>query len=577
MNRVFLYARTLSHLRFSQLAYLFLRRGLPQISSQHGPKQIVRRPNITIKASPSVTQSSGGDYRFVFLNQCVDFRKDQLDWVCRDRPKLWRYNLHYFDYLQDSHRSAESRCHVISDWINQNPPGTPDAWEPYAASLRIVNWIKFFLSLSQDSVDNGDEGKRNIREPWSGVPKAEWLKSLYRQALWLERNIEFHFLANHYLKNGVALFFAGMFFEGRDAERWLQKGLKILREEIDEQFLADGGHFERSPMYHSISVVDYVDVLNLMMSSGHAMAFTEMEHFKVRTDEALNFLHDICLPDGDIPLYNDSAFKIALSPSRIFEYARQVMGYKVPAPSADLFSCAKGESGYYILRKGSDMMVIDCGTIGPDYNPAHAHCDTLSYELSLHGRRIIVDSGVYDYEPSPQRAYARSTRAHNTVVVDVQEQSEVWGVFRVARRAKPLFARLTHPGDGHVKFEGAHNGYVRLPGKVIHQRSIEFDGASSWLVTDEVQGGGTHRIDSFVHLHPDCMATHTGQTVLISDKEGIPLLCIENVGSGDLKVEQGWYFPEFGVECEKRVIVFTRTGPLPLSLAYRITKTSESV
>lgn len=577
MNRILLYARTLAYLKISQLAYLFLRRVVPQISFQQDRKQIVRRPNIAIKTSPSVLQSSGGDYRFVFLNQGVEFNEDQVDWVCRDRSKLWRYNLHYFDYLQDPYRSVESRCHVISDWIEQNPSGTPDAWEPYAASLRIVNWVKFFLSLSHDSIDKREEDKGTMSESSSGVPKAEWLKNLYRQALWLERNIEYHFLANHYLKNGVALFFAGMFFEGREADRWLQKGLKILREEIDEQFLADGGHFERSPMYHSISVMDYVDVLNLMMSSRHAMVFPEMDHVGEKTVQALNFLHDICLPDGDIPLYNDSAFKIALSPSRIFEYAREVMGYHVTAPTAGLFSCAKRESGYYVIRKGSDMMVIDCGPIGPVYNPAHAHCDTLSYELSLNGRRIIVDSGVYDYEPSPQRAYARSTMAHNTVVVDGQEQSEIWGVFRVARRAKPLFANLTHPGDGHVKFKGAHNGYARLPGKVIHQRSIEFDGSSSWMVTDEVQGRGTHQIDSYVHLHPECQATQMGQTVRISDKDGISLLCIENVGSGDMKVEQGWFFPEFGVACNQSVIILTRTGPLPLSLTYRITKNSESI
>ncbi|WP_342348769.1 alginate lyase family protein [uncultured Nitrospira sp.] len=576
MNRLLLYARTLSHLKASQLVYLYLRRGLPRISRQHRPTEVFRRQKIGIQKSLPLTQSSGGDYRFVFLNQSMEFSKGQIDWVCKDMPKLWRYNLHYFDFLQDPHRSTEGRSLVISDWIEHNPLGTQDAWEPYAASLRIVNWVKFFLSLSIVPVEKGGGGDGHVPDPLSEVLNAEWLKSLYLQALWLEQNIEFHFLANHYLKNGVALFFAGMFFEGRDAERWLKKGLKILCEELEEQFLADGAHFERSPMYHSISVVDFVDVLNLMRSSNQAMVFAEMDHMRAKTVQALNFLHDICLPDGDIPLFNDSAFGIAPSPSRIFDYAKQAIGYEPPAYPMDLSTYAKSASGYYVIRKGGDMMVIDCGPIGPDYNPAHAHCDTLSYELSLNGRRVIVDSGVYDYEPSLQRAYARSTKAHNTVVVDGQEQSEMWGVFRVARRAKPLFARLTNPGDGHVKFEGAHDGYRRFSGQVIHERSVEFDGFSTWIVKDDIQGNGTHSLESYVHLHPDCTFTQTGQRILVSDQRGLPLFCLEIVGPGESRVEEGWYFPEFGVERKKHVVVFTRTGPLPLSLSYRITKASES-
>ena len=95
-------------------------------------------------------------------------------------------------------------------------------------------------------------------------------------------------------------------------------------------------------------------------------------------------------------------------------------------------------SGYFVIRNLDDMLVVDCGEVGPDYQPGHAHCDTLSFELASDGRTIIVDSGVYDYEDSEMRRYVRSTRAHNTAMVDGCEQSEIWGAFRVARRARPI-------------------------------------------------------------------------------------------------------------------------------------------
>src|SRR5690606_33597476 len=148
----------------------------------------------------------------------------QIDWRSSDMPKLWRYNLHYFDYLMCGDIPENYRLFLIEDWIRSNPVGCKDAWEPYTISLRIVNWIKFYIC--------------HCDEP----PCPEVARSLYMQAIWLEKNLEYHILANHYLKNGVALLFAGCFFCGRDADRWIKKGKKIVESQAEEQFLGDGGH-----------------------------------------------------------------------------------------------------------------------------------------------------------------------------------------------------------------------------------------------------------------------------------------------------------------------------------------------
>jgi len=269
------------------------------------------------------------DNDFYFLNQKKSFPKEEIDWVCEDMPRLWRYNLHYFDYILDQNRSTDSIKSLISAWIEQNPVGTITAWEPYTISLRIVNWIKLFL-----------------KEDFLKSVKQDWLDSLYLQTRWLEKHIEYHILANHYLKNGVALFFAGIYFTGKDAERWLRKGQKILREEMDEQFLGDGGHYERSPMYHSICVEDYLDVLNLAQRSG----FTDLKlvsELEKRIPETLTFLDDISMPDKKISLFNDSAFGIAPSIDKLFDYAREVIGYENRQKPSDLILVEKPEAGYF--------------------------------------------------------------------------------------------------------------------------------------------------------------------------------------------------------------------------------------
>jgi uncharacterized heparinase superfamily protein len=561
-DRFRLYLQTALYLRPTQV--LFLIRNRLRLTPVRWP--CARREGLRdgVGFMPGVhgPHHSHDDEALIFLKQKKSFSNCKPDWICRDMPKLWRYNLHYFDYLHDPQRSFENKCFLITDWIEHNPPGTEDAWEPYTASLRIVNWTKFFLLRNVAGFEEG--GAR--------LPRREWLESLYQQALWLERNIEYHILANHYLKNGVALFFAGVYFEGVDADRWLRKSLGILQDELKEQFLSDGGHFERSPMYHSICLVDYLDVLNLAQHSSGAISCEVTDELSGKVTTAVDFLSSICLPDGAIPLFNDSAFGIAPTPQQIFDYAERVIGYQPPSRTADLIVKAFPASGYYVCRKADDMMIIDCGPIGPDYQPGHAHCDTLSYELAIEGRRVVVDSGVFDYELSQERAYARSTRAHNTVMVDDEEQSEMWGVFRVARRARPLRAEIVKTANESLLFEGAHDGYMRLKGKPIHKRHISYDGHGNWVITDVLEGKGTHQMESFVHLHPDCSITQSVAMSYRIEWNGEPVATIEALNPCQMRIESGCYFPEFGLSRKNPVIAFSCSGEVPLQLSYRIQK-----
>lgn len=552
-KRALLYITTLSYLRPTQILSLIRKRLLPSFYPNSRISDVRQRLGVKFWAGIPASRTRCGDYSFCFLNQTKEFPDGQVDWTSKEMSKLWRYNLHYFDYLLHADRSLDAKTNVIASWIKQNPPGSVDAWEPYTVSLRIVNWVKFFLQNSAHPNENS-------------------LHSLYTQALWLEKNIEYHLLANHYLKNGVALFFAGMYFAGADADRWLAKGREILTSEVEEQFLADGGHYERSPMYHAISVADYLDVLNLATSSCQAETFLEIQQFKIRINKALEFLDDICLPDGDIPLFNDSALGIAPHPGFILAYGNQITAYHRKSQADGLSIKSKSHTGYYVLRDGADMLIIDCGAVGPNYQPGHAHSDTLSFVLALNGERTIVDTGVYDYESGPRRLYARGTGAHNTVKIDGQDQSEVWGVFRVGRRAYPLCARLSSNRCGHATFEGAHDGYARLPGRLIHKRTIDYTAPGKWTIRDMVDGSGLHMIESYLHIHPSCRVIVGDRSVEILNTTGQAVLTITPDPKAQVTIKAGYYFPEFGKEQPNSVLVMTYSGEVPITLTCLMTK-----
>jgi uncharacterized heparinase superfamily protein len=556
LARAGLYWRTSRNLRARQLAYFVLRRLLPDVRGASVAAAGVASKALSLAPSIAASSESGAADEFRFLNRSVHFAQGKVDWASQSMPKLWRYNLHYFDYLHDCTRSDRQKCQLLSDWVANNPPGHGDGWEPYTVSLRIVNWIKLFSITS-----------------WRGALQQSWLDSLYEQAHWLARNIEYHILANHYLKNGKALFFAGAFFEGGQAAQWQKKGREILLEEADEQLLGDGGHYERSPMYHCIVMEDYLDVINVAQHNTGLLADTQLDHLLGKTRAGLAFIDDLSFSPERFPLFNDAAFGIAPTPKALRDYADR-LGCRQALPTKPGLGCiAKVHSGYYVIRDAEDMMVIDCGAVGPAYQPGHAHCDTLSYELMLEGRAVVVDSGVHDYEDGALRAYVRSTRAHNTVMVDGAEQSEIWGVFRVARRAAPLSAELLRTSDTRACFTGSHDGYRQLAGGVVHQRRVDYSRTAGWTITDVLLGCGEHSAESYVHIHPDLAVASEGDDIVLFDESNTAVARIKVAkDTCRVRLERGWYCPQFGSKFENSVIVFAAQGALPFEMSYQIIK-----
>ena len=85
---------------------------------------------------------------------------------------------------------------------------------------------------------------------------------------------------------------------------------------------------------------------------------------------------------------------------------------------------------------------------------------------------MIVNSGTSCYGSSNERLRQRGTRVHNTVDIDGQNSSEVWGGFRVARRAYPKQLKILNSESGNnLEVHCSHDGYDRLKGNPVHSRS----------------------------------------------------------------------------------------------------------
>lgn len=462
-------------------------------------------------------------FRFLNVDACL---RSPGDWDDPEQLKLWRYNLHYFDDLNAHQASERLSWHhqLIDRWIRENPPGQGSAWEPYPVSLRIVNWIKWELAA-----------------PGEGRLSAAAAHSLAIQARWLSRRIEIHILGNHLWANAKALVFAGLFFAGPEAARWLETGCNILSEELDEQFLADGGHFERSPMYQATLLEDVLDLINLGRLFARSFPSGLLTRLEATATRMLRWLEVMSHPDGRPSFFNDAAFGIAADYRPLADYARLMDVAVEPRPLAALELLPA--SGYARLQNGRATVICDVAPVGPDYLPGHAHADTLSFELSVDGVRSLVNSGTSTYARTVERLRQRGTAAHNTVIVDGQDSSEVWDSFRVARRAHPLDVASGIDGDT-TWLAAAHDGYRRLPGRVTHYRrwALYRDRLS---IEDRLDGAYRSAFAVF-RLQPE--AARIGAIRLQAEPRS-PLTTAAST----------WH-PEFGVTIETSVI----TLPVPV-------------
>ncbi len=564
--------RTVRHLRarqvFARIVFAGRRRAYrrwPRLARLRldGPAQLSSAAASAIDAWLALKHADGltplqearaagaAERRFTFLNRTFGSMNGAVDWTAPTMSRLWQYQLHYTEYVRALALGARHGCaswaqaalELMEDWIGANPPGMDPGWEPYPLSVRVVEWTAALALL-------GDRG--------SAASRARVVDSLARQGRYLARHLEWHLGGNHLLKNAKALFVLGMAFECPEARDWRRRGGRLFLSEIGKQVLADGGHYERSPLYHGIVLEDVLDVVALSGSSPDRPLGKGEDVLRAVASRMASWLARMRHPDGGLALFNDGAIAGDPDPGRLLAYAERIVEFEAPRRRAD----ALPESGYFILEHDQGRAVIDCGEVGPDELPAHAHADTLSYELCWAGRRLIVDSGTAEYAWDDLRRYVRSTAAHNTVRVDDVEQSEVWASHRVGRRARPLGARI-NVLDSSLTFSGAHDGYARLG--VIHHRHM-LASATAWIVVDELRGRGWHRYESYVHLHPDLtVSPDDGSWRLRSDRDEIALRPLGPIRGFETK---GWYCPDWGRADGARVLTFRGEGEAPLVFGY---------
>jgi len=551
-NILFLFF-TIRHLTRRQIFYRLyygIRSLLPHLS---GKNFVIRKEISRSILSPSILRTwEHPPHEFSFLGMTLSSTDPaSMDWYPASASKLWQYHFHSFDYLL-SHEfltDTEAAKKLVISWIaRHNKPFPANGWAAFPLSLRLVNWIKWMRAV-------------RCSDPVI-------IASISLQYSWLLQNVEYHVLGNHLLKNIKALLYCGVFFSGE--ENALGRALHLLDEEIDEQILNDGGHFELSPMYHAAVLEDMLDVYNLITNNKALFGKYRSLLQKVQRTISLMFewLEDMSF-GNTLSYFNDVSENEAPTLLELRSYAAR-LGIPTHSGTPGLLK-VKEDSGYSVISLQPFRMIIDHGMIGPRYLPAHAHCDLFSFELAINGQRVICNSGTDDYGNTSTRQLLRSTQAHNTATIDGQEQAEMWGAFRVARRPGTIVFHCHETGD-RINFEGRYDGYKHRKSFIEdYTRTIIVDKRSNQITVEDIyREEGLHTIRSYLHFHP---------CVEIKRRENAYSFSIPTAGiNGTVEFRQGVrvetvrrpFFEEFGRMQQHDCLIVSQSAPPPNTVSYTL-------
>jgi hypothetical protein len=496
----------------------------------------------------------------------IDYRDESR---VGDIKYLWEINRHLelvtlaqAYHLTGDVRYAQGARVLVDSWLTQCPYPRGVNWcASLEQAIRLTNWaFAWHLLGGEDAGVFAGEAGADFRQ--------RWLAGIHRHCHFIARHFSRHSSANNHLLGEAAGLFVGALTWPLwpESARWRRQAQAELAREARAQNFEDGVNREQALWYHH-SVADMLLIAGLFARAndcdfgpGYWGALESM----------LEFLAGIMDVGGGVPAIGDAdeGVLVRLVPSAgpgspwasldvyrsllasgavLFgrpqfrlkagacdEKTRWLLGDAAAVSFAALDSTharlpmrrAFASGGYYVL--GADLetpaeirILADAGPLGYLSIAAHGHADALAFVLTVAGQPVLIDSGTFAYHTERRwRRYFRGTSAHNTVMVDGEDQSLHAGPFLWLRHARTIVEAFDCSPAQQV-LVARHDGYRRLPDPVTHRRTFRYDIAAAVLeITDELFCAGAHAIEIFWHFAPQCQLTREGGRV-VAERDGL--------------------------------------------------------
>lgn len=387
------------------------------------------------------------DYYYVF-NKKINYNDIKQNLLYSNN--FWRKeNLSYYDDVKivwENNRMQFLLPIAMKYKTTKNPyykeliMDTLDFWEEKNKFEYGINWtnnlevavrainIALCLIILQD---------KKLNEKYSSL--------LYLHALYIYNEINYSKYCipnNHLIGEATALLFLSNVLNTKKQTKWQKRAIKIIKENIDI-IDEDGLSKENSFSYQFFVTKMYILALSFI---------DDEESFRVinkKILKSLEFLKLIIINEKKILNYGDNDDAYLFSVYEDYNLARDIIIYynfffkrefvEETKIIKELLNSFKKKIVYgiyknkdyffnksiFVYKWGNNLLFFNAKNI-----EGHAHNDSLSLNLIVDGREVLVDSGTYSYNISKKkRDYYTSRQAHNTILFEANNAKRV-GTFR---------------------------------------------------------------------------------------------------------------------------------------------------
>ena len=507
---------------------------------------------ITITAdsdTPAIVQNAdqvlAHVYGGYFLGEDIDWEANKYD---PDEPAFtreWTYGLNRFPHWRTlgqaywatgDERYAKEWIAQMRDWAEDNPwplAGTGNAtliWRTIEAGIRTSgSWPDaLYYFLGSPSLEPDD--------------LVVFLKSWIEHAHHLMRiTLDYPEHKGNWVTmecNGLG--HLGILLpECNDASSWLKTAADRLCMELDRQVYPDGAQKELTTGYHQVALRNFVDLYKI----AHHNDVPLPADYLAKLERMYEYNLRAMTPEGRLPPLNDARYTnvvpwleegAELFGREDFRWAASA-GAQGAAPAYT--SVDFPYAGQYVMRSGWKLddryLLFESGP----YGIGHQHEDKLSMFIYGYGRVLLTEAGTYGYDRSKYRRYVLGTWAHNTIIVDGQQQQR-HGLTHTYETDEPLDNLWIH----NELFDAADGVYDCGYGpkrdiSVSHERTAVFVRPEYWVVVDRLDAQGPHAYDILWHLNNDAAAKDTETLAAWGTDEGVANLMVTPAGTAGLDLE----------------------------------------
>jgi len=490
--------------------------------------------------------------------------------------------------LTQNERYACEIVDQITHWLNENPCPYGVNWLcAMDVAIRVVNIAWAYRFIRRSGLISTDFQNRLAV---AITQHAQFILYYLEQSIGDGGSIA---NGNHYLANIVGLLHLGLMCpELKMAQTWRCIGLRALVEEMDRQVHPDGFDYEASIPYHRLVLELFLAGALICRVNGVALP----QPFWNRLERMFEAILCVTRPDGKVPQVGDADdgrlyilsdyghwdrrdCRYLLSIGAVLFQRRDMKAWAggfaeeafwllgpigmahfaaLEGDDSTLDSKAFPDAGWYVMRQEDCYLLACCGNLQAAGTNAHKHNDLLSFELHLRGKPLIVDPGSYVYTRDAEgRNLFRSTRYHNTVVIDAQEQNRFATdrLFEMSNDARVIVHQWSSHADAD-SLVAEHTGFDRLPNPVRHQRTFRFDKRDvTWEITDVLCGQGRHTADWYFHFDPEVEIASIAEGRFRTYVDGVALMLVTRSDIALVfSMLDDWVSPSYGCKLTAKTL-----------------------